>query len=124
MPTMRAIRVFMCAVIAQSCQLAWSMTAAQHGLSVMEAYGRLPLAFEKNMGQAPSEVEFLARGPGYLIEMGPDAAIVRGPSGHATLRFLGAQRDARGEGQQRLKSESNYLVGSNPALWRTQVRSF
>jgi hypothetical protein len=31
---------------------------------VVEAYGKLPLSFEANMGQPDSRVQFLSRGPG------------------------------------------------------------
>src|SRR6266540_2081405 len=43
---------------------------------IMPAFGQLPIAFEANQGQADSQVEFLARGPGYGIFLTPtDAAI-------------------------------------------------
>ncbi len=36
-------------------------------LRVSENYGKLPLSFEPNQGQASSEVKFLARGSGYTL---------------------------------------------------------
>jgi len=32
-----------------------------------EAYGKIPLNFERNTGQTSNEVEFLSRGPGYTL---------------------------------------------------------
>src|SRR4051794_35403369 len=34
---------------------------------LVRAYGRLPLAFEKNVGQSDSQVRFLSRGAGYAL---------------------------------------------------------
>ena len=36
-------------------------------LSAVPRYGDLPLSFERNRGQAPHNVEYLARGNGYAL---------------------------------------------------------
>ena len=36
-----------------------------------EAYGKLPLSFEANVGQADTSARFLARGPGYAVALEP-----------------------------------------------------
>lgn len=46
-------------------------TAEQLG----EAYGRLPLSFEANRGQADESVNFVARGAGYTLALSPTKAV-------------------------------------------------
>src|SRR5438045_7369802 len=53
-----------------------------------DAYGRLPLGFEANEGQADPEVKFLSRGGGYTIFLTPTGA---------TLRLRIAESEADGE---------------------------
>lgn len=40
------------------------------------AYGQLPLAFERNMGQTDERVQFLSRGNGYTFFLTGDAAVL------------------------------------------------
>lgn len=90
----------------------------------MEDYGRLPLSFEENKGQAPPEIDFVARGAGYLVELQPDGVIIRAGSAHPALRFHGVGGAQQGRGEQVLHSESNYFVGPESTRWRTHVQSF
>ena len=50
-------------------------TKAQQARAVA-AYGKLPLGFEANQGQADSRVHFLSRGSGYLLFLTPDEAVL------------------------------------------------
>jgi hypothetical protein len=47
---------------------------------------RLPIVFERNRGQTDSRVQFLARGSGYTLFLGPDAvtAVIRGAARGST----------------------------------------
>ncbi len=47
---------------------------SQVGLS--KAYGKLPMHFEANQGQAADKVEFLSRGPGYSLFLTKDEAVL------------------------------------------------
>lgn len=95
-----------------------------------------PLLFEPNLGQAPSEVRFLARGPQYSILLAdqelvlilqpnqtgnsaalPSSAVLR-------LRWLGSQPGSRFEGEEQQASYSNYFRGSDPARWHTRIPHF
>ncbi len=40
-----------------------------------QAYGELPLSFEANQGQVDGQVQFLARGSGYVVLLTPDQAV-------------------------------------------------
>src|SRR4051794_20090039 len=44
--------------------------------ALVQAYGRLPLAFEANAGQADGQASFLARGPGYALFLTDDTAVL------------------------------------------------
>lgn len=50
-------------------------TASQKA-AIVESYGRLPLAFESNQGQADSQVKFLSRGAGYTLFLSPTHAVL------------------------------------------------
>jgi hypothetical protein len=51
--------------------------ASQTRLSVSEAYGKLPLSFEANRGQADSRVNFLSRGRGYSLLVTATEAVLQ-----------------------------------------------
>ncbi len=109
-------------------------------------YGKLPLAFEPNLGQTDSRVRFLARGGGMTTfftdtEMvmvlsrsrkpkkperpGPreaepgqiEQSIVR-------MRLEHANRPRRAAGLEVLAGVSNYFIGNDPAKWRTDIPHF
>ncbi len=111
-------------------------TAAQPALqshdahpTVTTAYGRLPLAFEANLGQADRRAQFLARGLGYtLLLTGPDATLrLLRPNGQTDdalqFRLVGAKR-AAARGDNRLESVTNYYIGNDPQHWHTNVPNF
>ena len=41
-----------------------------------EAYGKMPLSFERNQGQADTRVRFISRGRGYTLFLAPDQAVL------------------------------------------------
>src|SRR6266576_1660249 len=63
---------------------------------VNESYGRLPLHFEANRGQAHKDVRFLSRGPGYGVYLTPSEAVL-------VLTRADAKRDARGASEPQAK---------------------
>jgi hypothetical protein len=108
-----------------------------------DAYAALPLRFEPNVGQADERVTFLSRGDSYSLLMTRTGAVLklgkpaeRGmrPPGRLAskpaeqavveLTFEGANRDPLVVGQGRLKSVSNYLLGSDPDRWFTDVPNY
>jgi hypothetical protein len=127
----------------------------------LETYGRIPLSFEANRGQAEGSVDFLARGAGYTLFLKPaEATLVlsRGQAGAPSqgrvperdrevaplapgegdaasamsaappkvlrMSVVGADASAAAEGGEELAGKVNYLVGDDPAGWRTQVSTF
>ena len=112
-------------------------------------YGRLPLSFEANQGQANSQVRFLARGQGYSLFLTDSAAVLtltkRGvpdtkprqisPFGKSTatepvktdvvrMELAGASRNLQITGGERLPGTANYFIGNDPAKWHSGVPTY
>jgi len=105
---------------------------AEAGPRKQAAYGRLPLHFERNVGQADGSVRYLAHGPGYGLFLSTDEAVLelrRGGGEDAApavvrARFLGARSDPEVVGEEPLPGFSHYLRGNDPSKWRTGVPHF
>ena len=132
--------------------LAANAPSAAAKLHVADLYGRLPLAFEPNLGQSDKRVKFLSRGNGYSlfltsteavlslhkpeqhIDAKPPRSIGRGrpavksahPAETSVLRvkLVGANAKARGEGIAPLAGRTNYLIGNDPKKWHTNVPNY
>jgi hypothetical protein len=92
-----------------------------------EAFGKLPLRFEPNRGQADPEVKFLARGSGYTLLLTPDAAVLRlrnGPRRAAVRWRLQGALAPRIEAADPLPGAGNYFIGRDPARWRTNIPGY
>ena len=75
-------------------------------------YGKLDLAFERNLGQAAHRVKFLSRGSGYTVFLTQDEAVVglTAPKTSAVrMKLLGQNRHPQLEGMDRLPGSVNYL---------------
>jgi len=62
-------------------------------LKLVNDYGRLPLRFEANTGQADPRVSFLSRGHGYALFLSPDEAALslRGSPTPLRMKLRNAQ---------------------------------
>lgn len=107
-----------------------------------ESYGRLPLAFEANCGQADPRIEFLSRGNGANIYLAASEAVVDVRNGNGAerktgpgdskspavswvrMKLLGANAQSRSEGLDRLPGNSNYLIGNDQKRWHTNVPNY
>jgi len=108
--------------------------------------GRLSLSFEPNRGQVDRRVEFMARGPGYHLFLTSTEAVVVRRTGETVgepaplaltppvvrpatdrvlrMQLVGAAPDATGEGRDPLPGRVNYLRGTDPSRWVTDVPTF
>jgi len=114
-------------------------------VTIVESYGRIPLAFEANQGQTDPQVKFVSRGPGYGLFLTNSEAVLtlRRPSRHepnsprakasrqeeqsAVLRMklVGANGTATEvSGKDELSSKSNYFIGNDPKKWCTKIRQY
>lgn len=88
-------------------------------------YANLPLAFERNIGQAGPQVHYLARGPGYTLLLSPTQAVLRLKGDVAlAMNLVGANSSPRLDALESLPGTSNYLLGNDPARWRTGIPHF
>ena len=113
---------------------------------VDRAYGKLPLQFEANQGQQPAQVKFLSRGKDCTVFLTPDGvtlslrkiktqARIDKPGASAKERVLEASADLRLRleggnpavkltGADPLPGAVNYIIGKDPAKWRTNVATY
>src|SRR6266851_2641562 len=115
---------------------------------IAASYGKFPLRFEANQGQADLRVKFLSRGSGYTLFLTSTEAVLalqkpslttaaiqryvgntpgnRRTSSAVLLRMKigGANRIARIEGLESLPGKSSYFIGNDPAKWRTNVPTY
>jgi hypothetical protein len=118
--------------------------------AVVQSYGKLPLSFEPNRGQAAEPVKFMARGSGYtlfltnqeaVLSLGADKAkpatrprtpkagarsAALPPQSRTALRMklVGANPDVSAEGTDELLGKSNYFIGSDRANWHTDIPNY
>src|SRR5579872_101160 len=97
---------------------------------------QLPLVFEPNVGQAPSNATFVARGA-YPIFLQPDRAVLvlpitdihsktqaSKPTSAITLKLMNSNPAAQTEGLDQLPGKSNYYIGDNKNNWRSGVPQY
>ena len=85
---------------------------------------RMPLTFEPNRGQAPSDIRWISRTPHRtLLLTSTEAILLMNGEKAATVRMklTGSNTDARTEGVDKLTSISNYFLGNDPSEWRTAI---
>src|SRR5437899_1332050 len=116
--------------------------------ALLETYGKLPLSFEANDGQADPQVKFLSRGRGYTLVLTSTEAVLvlreggsvrnvaggpaaakreRGKALRGTvlrIRFVGANPVPAVVGVGELPGKSSYFVGNDPKKWRANVPTY
>ena len=117
----------------------------------IDAYGKLPLSFEENLGQTAQEVRFLSHGTGYALFLTPQEAVISlqqsmpknlsklhrmayfralrkaRMAGRMTVLRMGlegANLTAQISGVDRLPGKVNYFIGNSPKDWHTDVASY
>src|SRR5438094_3145206 len=122
--------------------------AAAAETRVSQSYGKLPLHFEANQGQTHHDVRFLARGAGYSLYLTAGEAVLvltkpnpdakrdlrstperRGTQARGTpvvvrMSLVGAAPKPPLNGREELPGKANYLIGKDPAKWRTNVPTY
>jgi uncharacterized protein (TIGR03437 family) len=117
------------------------------------AYGRLPMNFEVNQGQANTEVRFIARGRGYQVFLTDTEAVlalqIAAKTSECGLRIAGCNKRSNAQSAIRnpqskllrfklqnarsgsgvngidpLQTRSNYLIGNDPENWRTDIPNY
>ena len=107
---------------------------------VRQAYVELPLNFEPNRGQAGNRVRFLSRGPGYSYLLLDRELVFQYQSGGSTreseppravggvstlrMRLVNGKPRPGIRGENRLRSNSHYLRGTDPSHWQVNIPTF
>jgi uncharacterized repeat protein (TIGR01451 family) len=110
-----------------------------------EIYSRLPMSFEPNRGQADPTIRFLTRGPGYTLSFADgEVAFTASQIGHDAkteqedmpetqtpqmgpllrMRFVGSNPTPQLGGEEELSGKVNYIIGSDPYRWRTNIPTY
>jgi hypothetical protein len=93
---------------------------------VSEAYGKFPLSFEANRGQANSQVRFVSRRPGYTLFLtSNEAVLVSGKSNSvARMKLTGSNPAPQVCGLDELSGKSYYFIGNDPKKWQSAVPNY
>jgi beta-lactam-binding protein with PASTA domain len=125
--------------------------AAAAKTQVAQTYGKIPLSFEANQGQADRTVKFISRGSGYSLFLTDSSAVLALTKQDATnampersagkgvkpataqtarktdviqMELAGANRATHVAGMDRLPGTANYFIGNDPAQWHSGVPTF
>lgn len=101
-------------------------------MTVSESYGRLPLSFEANHGQAQSEVKFLSRGSGYSLYLTSTEAVLAlrkanveaGNTSLLRMKLVGSNLQPAVTGLEELPGKVNYFVGGDSKKWHTDIPTY
>ncbi|HXM95019.1 MAG TPA: SBBP repeat-containing protein [Candidatus Dormibacteraeota bacterium] len=135
----------------QPSQLSGAKTDTDKDIDWTAAYGKLPLAFEKNQGQTTHEVQYISHGEGYGLFLTTQEAVLllrhSNPPHASPLHRTATIRDSRSAGQaektsivrihfegansapqieasDRLPGKVNYFIGSDPKDWHADIPSY
>jgi hypothetical protein len=91
-----------------------------------EMMRRLPLYYERNVGQADPAVKVISRGGGFLSLMtGKDTHLLNiATKRPIDLKFAGAGQPGEPEFEGELPGVSHYYLGRDPEKWRRGVRHY
>ena len=107
--------------------------------AIAEAFAALPLSFELNRGQAPARADYLSKGEGYMLLLGPGgaalalqqplkgsdpAAAVGASQALVDIALVGSNHGARVEPLEALPGRSNYYIGNDPEEWLTDIPTY
>ena len=120
-----------------------AMSGAQAQL--VASFGKLPLSFEANQGQADGRVKFLSHGHGYALFLTGDETVLelqepgvrsqksesksekrktKGENQVVRLRLVGGKPNAEVSGQDELAGKVNYFIGNDPKKWHANVPTY
>src|SRR3954451_21631477 len=83
-----------------------------------------PVRFEPNLGQTDPRVSFISRDADHTLLLTRSGAVLKLRDGAVSMTFAGAQRAPLVRASRRLPSVSNYVRGTDPRRWITNVPNF
>ena len=103
---------------------------AEKTRKIAENYGRLPINFEPNVGQADEQVKFMARGQGYSLFLTGREAVLALKKGRKNeqavvrMQIDGGNPSPKIGGLNETASKTNYFIGNDPEKWRAGVSNY
>src|SRR5580692_8502289 len=88
------------------------------------AFGKLPLSFEPNRGQADPRVQFVSRGPGYTLYLTPAEALLSLQRENIDMQLVGANAASPARGLEPQPGIVNYLAGNDPKKWHSGIPTY
>src|SRR5437016_3984825 len=91
------------------------------------AYGTIPVTFERNLGQAGANIEFLGHPNGGTVGLSAGKMIIEFqaaaglPEERIGLALVGGNRHSRAEGLDPVSTRSNYFIGNDKTRWLTNI---
>jgi Beta-propeller repeat len=124
-------------------------SSEEAALAAFRSLGSMPMTFEANIGQTDPRVGFVSRGPGYTLYLTPTESVLslrrlaspppgavrpalvsakpeKGAKDEAMvrMRLVGSRPGIVVSGCEALNVRTNYLLGADPAGWRTNVPTY
>jgi Beta-propeller repeat len=118
----KLIAIFFTLLLASLCWL--TLRRSDPTPHINDAYGKLPLQFEPNVGQAAADVEFLTRGSDYTLSLKQTEAVLSLKNGDVRLKLLDSNADTRISALDLLPGKVNHFIGNDPAKWRTDISTY
>src|SRR5437870_612170 len=105
-------------------------------------YGKLPMSFEANAGQADPRVKFIARGSASTLFLTSKGAVLTlrtpakkrdatvnglSPASRVTalrMQMIGANPATQVFGREKLPGSTNYFRGKDPSKWQSKVPTY
>jgi hypothetical protein len=113
-------------------------TAASNRVAVH--YGKIPLSFEANRGQAAPHAQYLSRGSGYSLFLAPGEVVLNlerqglaptpgsvpepAPVDTLRMKLLGANTGAAVAGVDPQPGVVSYFIGNDPKKWHTGIPTY
>jgi len=93
------------------------------------ALAKMPLSFEPNRGQTDPRVQYLTRGPGYIVYFTQDETVMsltdtKSSNAVVRMKFVGGTNSATAKPVDALTTTSNYLVGNDSSKWLSGIAQY
>ncbi len=89
----------------------------------LDTYLEMPLYFIANRGQQAENIAYYAQGGGYSLAFSPEQVALALDETVLKMRFAGA-KPTWPVGLARQAAKVNYLLGSDPARWQTNIPTY
>ena len=109
-----------------------TITAKKANLA--DSFGKIPLHFEPNVGQAAEQVKFVSRGSGYSLMLTANSAVLvlkksitgdqKPKTNFLKMNFADANPSPEIRAEIELEGRTNYFTGSDSRDWKTDIVNY